>query len=70
MLAKYIAGDNKVLLVKLRRDIDAHLLLLVGRIAAIRFDTLVVLVLMKFLFLMQEAIFLTAGGLLVLIGDY
>ena len=39
-MAKHVAGDDKVLLAKLRRDIASYSLLLVGKVVVIRFNTL------------------------------
>ena len=46
---KYVAGNNKVLLVKLRRDIASHSPLLAEKVVATRFDTLGILTFLEFI---------------------
>ena len=60
-----MAGNERALLAKLRRDIASHSLLLVGKIVAMRFDSLVILAFLEFLYLMRLVVFLTGIRLLV-----
>ena len=56
----FIAGDDKDLLAKLRRDIASHTLLIHGKLGAIRFDSISILALLDFACPIRTIIYSTA----------
>ena len=59
-----MAGNNKALLAKLRRDSSFYSLLSVGKVVATRFDTLVILAFLEFMYSIRFVVFISGQGLL------
>ena len=57
VVVKYEVADELALLVKLRYDISSYSPLLVGKVAAIRFNSLVIPTLLEYIYLIQFTMF-------------
>ena len=57
-IAKYVTGNDKALLAKLRRDISSYLPLLVGKVVVTRFDTLAIPAFLEFVYSMIFTVFI------------
>ena len=62
-IAKYIVGTNKILLAKLRRDIQSIILMDAGILDNLRVDTLAAMVFLELMYPVKYAIFSTNKGL-------